>query len=82
MGLFIKCLGQVDLGAAPRNTAHRNSLPPPASAALTLGLAVVWVKKRRGVKKNEENRAEMEEEALGERGMYRNIGSVLEWGYG
>ena len=35
-----------------KRTAHRNSLPPPASAALTLGLAVVWVKKEEGSEKD------------------------------
>ena len=33
-----------------KRTAHRNSLP--ASAALTLGLAVVWVKKEEGSEKD------------------------------
>ena len=35
-----------------KRTADRNSLPPPASAALTLGLAVVWVKKEEGSEKD------------------------------
>ena len=38
--LFTKCLGQVDLVTAPRNTVHRQSPPPPVSAMLPLGLAV------------------------------------------
>ena len=39
-GVLIKCLGQVDLVTAPRNTVHRQSPPPPVSAMLPLGLAV------------------------------------------
>ena len=39
-GFLIKCLGQVDLVTAPRNTVHRQSPPPPVSVMLPLGLAV------------------------------------------
>ena len=42
--LFTKCLGQVDLVTAPRNTVHRQSPPPPVSAMLPHGVGL-WNRK-------------------------------------